>query len=46
MLQRHGLTDDAALAEMGRIIRDEDVPPSHTRRPEAGGLDALIRGFS
>jgi hypothetical protein len=30
---------------MGRIIRDADVPPSRTRRPEAGGLDALIRGF-
>jgi hypothetical protein len=45
MLERHGLTHDAALAEMGRIIRDADVPPSRTRRPEAGGLDALIRGF-
>jgi hypothetical protein len=45
MLERHDLTDDAALVEMGRIIRDADVPPSRTRRPEAGGLDALIRGF-
>jgi hypothetical protein len=45
MLERHGLIDDAALAEMGRIIRDADVPPSRTRRPEASGLDALIRGF-
>jgi hypothetical protein len=45
MLERHGLTDDAALVEMGRIIRDADVPPSRTRRPESGGLDALIRGF-
>jgi hypothetical protein len=45
MLERHGLTDDTALVEMGRIIRDADVPPSRTRRPEAGGLDALIRGF-
>jgi hypothetical protein len=45
MLERHGLTDDGALVEMGRIIRDADVPPSRTRRPEAGGLDALIRGF-
>jgi hypothetical protein len=45
MLERHKLTDDAALVEMGRIIRDADVPPSRTRRPEAGGLDALIRGF-
>jgi hypothetical protein len=45
MLERHNLTHDAALVEMGRIIRDADVPPSRTRRPEAGGLDALIRGF-
>jgi hypothetical protein len=45
MLERHGLTGDAALVEMGRIIRDADVPPSRTRRAEAGGLDALIRGF-
>lgn len=45
MLERHNLQTDAALAEMGRIISDADVPPSRTRRPEAAGLDALIRGF-
>jgi hypothetical protein len=45
MLQRHALSTDQALVEMGRIIRDADVPPSRTRRHEAGGLDALIRGF-
>lgn len=45
MLERHDLCDDAALMEMGRIIRDADVPPSRTRRQEASGLDALIRGF-
>jgi hypothetical protein len=45
MLERHGLQTDAALVEMGRIIRDADVPPSRTRRHEAAGLDALIRGF-
>ncbi len=45
ILARHGLNDDAALVEMGRIIRDADVPPSRTRRPESAGLDALIRGF-
>jgi hypothetical protein len=31
MLERHGLTDDPALVEMGRIIRDADVSPSRTR---------------
>ncbi|MBI4491206.1 MAG: chromate resistance protein [Chloroflexi bacterium] len=45
MLERHHLQGDPALVEMGRIIRDADVPPSRTRRPEAAGLDALIRGF-
>lgn len=45
LLERHGLGDDAALVEMGRIVRDADVPPSRTRRPEASGLDALISGF-
>ena len=45
MLERHALGGDPALLEMGRIIRDADVPPSRTRRPEAAGLDALIRGF-
>ncbi len=44
MLERRGLQRDPALAEMGRIISDADVPPSRTRRPEAAGLDALIRG--
>ena len=45
MLERHGLGKDPSLVEMGRIIRDADVPPSRTRRPEAAGLDALLRGF-
>ena len=45
MLERHGLDQDPALVEMGQIIRDADVPPSRTRRKEAAGLDALIRGF-
>ncbi len=45
MMERHGLQTDPALLEMGRIISDADVPPSRTRRPEAAGLDALIRGF-
>ena len=45
MLARHGLTGDSALVEMGSIIRDADVPPSRSRRPEAVGIDAVIRGF-
>ena len=45
MVERHGLQTDPGLAELGRIIRDADVPPNRTCRPEAAGLDALIRGF-
>ena len=45
LVERSGLSHDPALIEMGRIIRDADVPPSRTRRPEGPGLDALIRGF-
>ena len=45
MVRRHRLDDDPALVEMGRIIRDADVPPSRTKRVEAAGLDGLIRGF-
>src|SRR5438132_14202332 len=45
MLDRHRLDGDPALVEMGRIIRDADVPPSRSRRQEAVGLSALLRGF-
>jgi hypothetical protein len=45
MLRRHGLDDDPALVEMGRIILDADVPPSRSRRPESAGIDAVIRGM-
>ncbi len=45
MVERCGLAGDPVLVEMGRIVRDADVPPSRTRRSESVGLDALIRGF-
>jgi hypothetical protein len=45
LLGRFDLTNDPALVELGRIVRDADVPPSRTRRPEGAGLDAIIRGF-
>jgi hypothetical protein len=45
MVERHELDREPALVEMGLIIRDADVPPSRTRRPEGAGLDAVIRGF-
>jgi hypothetical protein len=30
---------------MGRIIRDADIPARRTQRPEAPGIDAIIRGI-
>jgi hypothetical protein len=45
MLERHDLTGDKALVEMGRIIRDADVPPKRTRRAESPGIDAVLRGI-
>lgn len=45
MLARHGLTGDAALVELGRIILDADVPPGRARRAESAGIEAVIGGF-
>ena len=45
MLERHGLTSDPALSEMGKIIREADVPSRGRRPRESGGLDAIMRGF-
>jgi hypothetical protein len=45
MLARHELQADPALVELGRIIRDADIPPRRTRRPEAAGIDAILRGL-
>jgi hypothetical protein len=44
-LAEYNLGHDAALVEMGRILREADVPHSRTRRREAAGVDALITGF-
>jgi hypothetical protein len=44
-LEEYALTHDRALVEMGRILREADVPHSRTRRREAAGIDALITGF-
>src|SRR5437660_12611909 len=45
VLGRHGLEKDLALVELGRIVRDGDVPARRTRRPEAAGIDAMLRGL-
>jgi hypothetical protein len=44
-LRTYDLEGDPALVEMGRILREVDVPPTRTCRREAEGIDALIRGF-
>lgn len=44
-LHEYDLTNDPALVEMGRILREADVPPSRTRRRESAGIDAVITGF-
>ena len=45
IVERHGLDHDPALVEMGRIIRDADVPYSRVRCPESAGLDAIVTGL-
>ena len=45
LLDRYQLAGDPTLAEMGATIREADVPPVRTRRPEAAGLAALLTGF-
>ena len=44
-LAEYNLTGDPALVEMGRILREADVPHSRTRRRESAGIDAVITGF-
>lgn len=45
LLERHALQSDSALVELGRIIREADVPPRRRNRLEADGLCAVMRGF-
>jgi len=45
LLERYQLTGEPGLAEMGRIIREADVPLRRVSSKEARGLDAIMRGF-
>ena len=45
LVERHALQSDPALVELGRIIREADVPPRRRSRVEADGLSAVMRGF-
>jgi hypothetical protein len=45
LLDRYHMSGDAGLSEMGRIIREADVPLRRASSKEARGLDAIMRGF-
>lgn len=45
MVAKLGLGDDAALLEMGLIVRGADIPTLKRKRPEAEGLEAIINGI-
>ena len=45
LLERYELTHEPGLAEMGRIVREADVPLRRVSSKEARGLDAIMRGF-
>jgi hypothetical protein len=45
ILAEYDLEGDAALVQMGRIVRDADAVIGRRRRPEAAGLVAFIEGL-
>lgn len=45
MVDELGLGNDAALAEMGLIVRGADIPTRKRKRPESEGLEAIINGI-
>jgi hypothetical protein len=46
ILLKHGLTEDAALVEVGKIVHAADVPADIDAVPEGRGLRAIAHGFS
>lgn len=44
ILKQYGPSDDAALAQLARIVRGADTP-NKDLTPESRGLDALAHGF-
>jgi hypothetical protein len=46
LLEEFGLEADAALVLMGEIIRDADIVFRKRKRPEANGVEAVIRGLT
>lgn len=46
LLEEYGLVGDQALAHLGEIIRDADIVFRKRKRPEAAGVEAVIRGLT
>ena len=45
IVKKHGLTSDAALVLMARIVNGADTDNSLWNQPEAAGLNAIAEGF-
>jgi hypothetical protein len=45
ILEKHGLSGDAALVLLGRIVNGADTDNALYRQPEGPGLQAIARGF-
>jgi len=46
ILEHHGLTSDAALVRLGRIVHAADIPEDDAVAAEGAGLRAIAVGFS
>lgn len=46
MLAEFGLEGDPALAALAAIVHEIDLPGGATVRPEAAGIDAVLRGWA
>ena len=46
IMLKHGLMEDAALVEVGKIVHAADVPADIDTVPEGRGLRAIAHGFS
>jgi hypothetical protein len=45
VMAKYGLTNDPALALLGKIVNTADVKGSQAQRPEGPGLKAITEGF-
>ncbi len=45
LIHEHGMTGDAALARMARVVHGADIAEERDATPESPGLDAIARGF-